>query len=228
VVLQADQQQFGLVVDEVRDTEEIVVKPLGKELKGLDAFAGATIMGDGRVALILDVLGIAERASIHADGSSSPFVADAGDDENAEHNEKQSLLLFEAAEDTRMAVALSLVARLEELDPATIEWTAGQMVVQYRGAILPIIDLSERYGRGSREVTGPVDVIVCADESRAVGLIVREIIDTVEEVVSVRETASRPGTRGAAVIQGRVTDLLDLEAVLSRIDPSLCERKEAV
>ena len=228
VVLQADQQQFGLVVDEVRDTEEIVVKPLGKELKTLDAFAGATIMGDGRVALILDVLGIAERASIHADGGSPPFVAEASEEDGAAKTEKQSLLLFEAAEDTRMAVALSLVARLEELDPSTIEWTAGQMVVQYRGAILPLIDLSETFGRGVPKDLGPVDVIVCADDSRAVGLVVREIIDTVEEVVSVRETANRPGTRGAAVIQGRVTDLLDLEAVLSRCDPSLCERKEAV
>src|SRR5262249_52987437 len=110
VVLQADDRQFGLIVDAIHDTEEIVVKPLQKQLKGISIFAGATIMGDGKVALILDVLGLAQRANVVAGVreralSEKPAIAvePTGD--------RQTLLLFATRDGGRMAIPLSLVAR---------------------------------------------------------------------------------------------------------------------
>ena len=112
VVLQAEDRQFGLVVDGINDTQEIVVKPLGKQLKGLTAYAGATIMGDGRVALILDVLGIGQHSGVLAE-SREP-AREAVQQGAPSDVEKQRLLLFRAGSFERLAVPLSLVARLEE------------------------------------------------------------------------------------------------------------------
>jgi len=226
VVLQADDRQFGLVVDSISDTEEIVVKPLGKELKGLNAFAGATIMGDGQVALILDVIGLAGRASLLQGGKTQQLVDEANAAEGADRENQEALLLFATGDDTRMAMPLSMVARLEELDASTIESTGGQMVVQYRGEILPLIDLTEPSARNT-DGTGPLNVIVYSVGDRSVGFIVQRIIDTVDETLSVRYPVRRRGTLGAAVIQGRVTDLLDVEGVLRDTDPYFFSTVEA-
>ena len=108
VVLQADDRQFGLVVDEINDTEEIVVKPLGKQLKGISTFAGATIMGDGRVALILDVLGLAQRANVVSEVRDRAWGKRHAD--GTHHDDSESLLLLRGPDDGRMAMPLSLVA----------------------------------------------------------------------------------------------------------------------
>lgn len=215
VVVQAENRQFGLVVDSVSDTEEIVVKPLGKELKSLAAFAGATIMGDGRVALILDVVGIAQRASIlsptRSERNEQPPPADAP----TENEFTEPLLLFTTAPETRMALSLSTVHRLEELDPKSIERSSGRMVVQYRGAILPLVDLTDSPRQRWEERAEPINVVVYGNRGHSVGLIVEEIIDTVDESLTVHPGMRRPGTLGAVVVQGRVTDLIDIESTRS-------------
>jgi two-component system, chemotaxis family, sensor kinase CheA len=123
VVLQAEDRQFGLVVDGINDTQEIVVKPLGKQLKGLTVYAGATIMGDGGVALILDVLGIGQRSGVLAESREQGHAATA---QKAQAEiERQRLLLFRAGSFERLAVPLSLVARLEEFALSSIEHAGG-------------------------------------------------------------------------------------------------------
>ncbi|MFQ5483636.1 MAG: chemotaxis protein CheW, partial [Nitrospinaceae bacterium] len=130
VVLQADNRQFGLVVDRILDTEEIVVKPLGKQLKGITAYSGATIMGDGKVALILDVMGLAQKARLVADESrDSARGAGAGKDESRA-GERKSLLVFTAGGQNNMAVPLSLVTRLEEFKWSTVERSGADDLVQ--------------------------------------------------------------------------------------------------
>ena len=124
VVLQAEDRQFGLVVDGINDTQEIVVKPLGKQLKGLTVYAGATIMGDGRVALILDVLGIGQRSGVLAESREQARAA--AEQKTQSGIEQQRLLLFRAGSFERLAVPLSLVARLEEF-PAVLHRTRGRM-----------------------------------------------------------------------------------------------------
>jgi chemotaxis signal transduction protein len=141
VVLQAEDRQFGLVVVGINDTQEIVVKPLGKQLKGLSVYAGATIMGDGRVALILDVPGIGQRSGALTGLSEQSRAATEQKTQSAAI-EQQRLLLFRAGAFERLAIPLSLVARLEEFPPSSIEQAGGSQVVQYRNRILPLVPLS--------------------------------------------------------------------------------------
>jgi two-component system chemotaxis sensor kinase CheA len=135
VVLQAEDHQFGLVVDGINDTQDIVVKPLGKQLKGLNCYAGATIMGDGHVVLILDVLGIGQRSGVLVE--SREQTRGAKEQKTQSGLEQQRLLLFRAGSFERLAVPLSLVARLEEFPRSSIEHAGGCQVVQYRNRILP-------------------------------------------------------------------------------------------
>jgi two-component system, chemotaxis family, sensor kinase CheA len=222
VVVRADDRQFGLVVEAVNDTEEIVVKPLGKELKGISAFAGATIMGDGRVALILDVLGLAQRAGVISE------VRDRGPLENAKQaasdgEQRNALLLFRVGKEGRMAMPLSLVARLEEFDPSLIEWAGGHPVVQYRGEILRLIDLRAMLGgqEPKRAEGDPLQVVVYSENGCSVGLVVEQILDIVDEVVTGTQRVSQPGILAAAVIQGKVTDLLDAHGVIEASHPGI-------
>jgi two-component system, chemotaxis family, sensor kinase CheA len=230
VVLQADERQFGLVVDEINDTEEIVVKPLGKQLKGIKAFAGSTIMGDGRVALILDVLGIAQSSGVVSEVRAralSEKEASAGKLEG----EKHTLLLFTGPGDAHMAVALERVGRLEEFPLSTIERAGDIEVVQYRGEILPLMFLSEVLEeRRSPARLGAVPAkagasdrlqgIVYSSEGKRVGLVIERILDIVEESIQIKSPPSRFGVLFTAVIQGRVTELLDMPSLLQAFDGS--------
>lgn len=215
VVLQAEDRQFGLVVDGINDTQEIVVKPLGKQLKGLTVYAGATIMGDGRVALILDVLGIGQRSGVVAE---SREQARAATEQKTQAGiEQQRLLLFRAGSFERLAVPLSLVARLEEFPRSSIENAGGRQVVQYRNRILPLVPLRDvlDVGAGDHDDTAdPVQVVVFNDGDRSVGLVVDEILDVAEEAVTVRQKSGRTGLLGSAVVGKRVTDFLDLNHVI--------------
>ena len=215
VVLQAEDRQFGLVVDGINDTQEIVVKPLGKQLKGTTVYAGATIMGDGRVALILDVLGIGQRSGVFAESREQPRSAA---EQKAESGiEQQRLLLFRAGSFERLAVPLSLVARLEEFPASSIEHAGGCQVVQYRNRILPLVPLRDVLEPGTRDhnqTADPVQVVVFNDGERSVGLVVDQILDVAEEAVTVRQKSSRKGLLGSAVVGKRVTDFLDLNQVI--------------
>ena len=222
VVLQADDRQFGLVVGGISDTEEIVVKPLGKELKGISAFAGATIMGDGKVALILDVLGIAQRANV-VSASRERALAERVATGSTDGERKESLLLFRAGNSGRMAIPLSMVARLEEIPVERIERACGQDVVQYRGVILPLIDLGGAGVSARSESASPLQVIVYSEGDRSIGLVVDQILDIVEETLTVRRSVAREGVLGAAVVQGKVTDLLDIQSVIRCHAPAFFE-----
>jgi len=215
VVLQAEDRQFGLVVDGINDTQEIVVKPLGKQLKGLTVYAGATIMGDGRVALILDVLGIGQRSGVLAESREQARAA--AEQKTQAGIEQQRLLLFRAGSFERLAVPLSLVARLEEFPRSSIEYAGGCQVVQYRSRILPLVPLRavlESGGLDQDHMPDPVQVVVFNDGDRSVGVVVDQILDVAEEAVMVRQKSSRKGLLGSAVVGKRVTDFLDLNQVI--------------
>ena len=213
MVLQADDQRFGMIVDRISDTEEIVVKPLSKQLKGVSAFAGATIMGDGKVALILDIVGIAQRSRVVSEVRQrlrgETVVAAQASTEG-----RQMLLLFGLGTDRRVAMPLSIVSRLEEIPAAMVERAGGVEVVQYRGEIMPLIRLSRLLGATECEPREPMQVVVHSDGRRSVGLVVDNILDIVEETLTVQHTAGRGAVYGSAVIQQRVTDLLDVEALV--------------
>jgi two-component system, chemotaxis family, sensor kinase CheA len=218
VVLQEQKQQFGLVIDEVVDTQEIVVKPLGKQLKSVDCFAGATIMGDGRVALIIDVQGIARHCGllgkVIAARSATPR------DEQPVEGGSERLVIFSVGAHDRMALPLARVQRLEEFAPGSVERAGDRSVVQYRGNLLPLVDLREHFGAGRASIETPSRVIVYGPGERSVGFVVGEIVDIVEETVRLERCTDQPGIAGSAVVAGRVTDFLDPDAItaLARID----------
>jgi two-component system chemotaxis sensor kinase CheA len=231
VVLQADDRHFGLVVDDINDTEEIVVKPLGKQLKGIPTFAGATIMGDGQVALILDVLGLAQLANVVSEVRDRSVGEKVGERES-QQDDGESLLLLGGPDDGRMAMPLSLVARLEEFARTAVEKAEGRHVVQYRGQILPLIHLSAALTERRQEPrdsspSAPaaaddekIQVVVYTDQGRSVGLVVDRILDIAHEAVKIQKHSGRHGTLGTMVVQGRVTELLDLKGIITAADPS--------
>jgi two-component system chemotaxis sensor kinase CheA len=246
VVLQADDRQFGLVVDAIHDTEEIVVKPLQKQLKGVSVFAGATIMGDGKVALILDVLGLAQRANVIS-GVRERGLTEKPVSAPEPAPDRQTVLLVATRDGGRLAIPLSLVSRLEEFPRSALERVGPQDVVQYRDEILPLIDVSRVLRRRRHEAPGghfgvrrrpgrspeanggdTLQVVVYARKGQRVGLVVDRILDITEEAVASRSGLSRPGVLFTAVIQGRVTEFLDLEAVTRSVDPVFWERPQAV
>ncbi len=214
VVLQADDRQFGLVVDGINDTEEIVVKPLGKQFKGIPLFAGATIMGDGRVALILDVLGIAQRAHVISEVRDRALADGKSARSQDGGTAVQTLLVLSLGEQRRIAVPLSLVARLEEVAAADVEHADGREVVQYRGQIMPLLRLADVFGGCGQGDGETMQVVVYTEDGQSVGLVVGRILDIVETAVDVRHVTNRAGLVGTAVIQGRVTDLVDVPAVV--------------
>ncbi len=217
VVLQAEDRQFGLVVDGIHDTQEIVVKPLAKQLKSIAHYAGATIMGDGKVALILDVPGLAARSGVFTDARDTQRTTNAAGE--FAQSERQSLLLFRSGRFERLAVPLSLVARLEEFPRTKIERASGQSVVQYRGQILPLIPLAPYLEPGATcraEQADPAQVVVFSNGERRLGLLVDEIVDIVEENVTARQKTDRPGLLGSAVVGDHVTDFLDLHGVIDQ------------
>ncbi|WP_420451809.1 chemotaxis protein CheW [Ilumatobacter sp.] len=220
VVLHADGREFGLVVDDIEDTAEIVVKPLGRTLRDASAFAGATIMGDGRVALILDVLGIA-----HAIGMGSTAgrpALEVADDPAAAAT--QRVLMFRLG-DRPLGLLLATVSRLEEFDPTSVERTVTRDVVQYRDRIMNLIDLHDTLGIPSaREPDDPLQVIVCSADGHDVGLVVDDIFDIVEEQIDLAAPSPAAGILSSSIIAGRVTDVIDVDAVLRSCVPELFAR----
>ena len=208
VVVQADDIRFGLCVGEVHDTQEIVVKPIGRQLKALPLYAGATIMGDGQVALILDVGGIARvRALTPTELTDTVAVgADVG---------SQALLVLEVSNHRRAALPLTAVSRLEEFDASRIERSGLSEVVQYRDGILPLLRLAPAIGLpetpGERD---QISVVVHEEAGRRVGIVIDQVLDVVDEAIVATEVGRRVGVLGSAVVQDRVTDLVDLDAVV--------------
>ncbi|MFN8191890.1 MAG: chemotaxis protein CheA [Nocardioidaceae bacterium] len=218
VVLQADGKQFGVVVDEIKDTEEIVVKPLGKQLRHLDLYAGATIMGDGRIALILDANALARHAGMVNEAAS----AAAKEQASSNSGERTSLLLLGLSDGRRVALPLSSVDRLEQFSSSVVERVGGYEVVQYRGEILPLARLDralQSYGDAGEDEL--IHVVVCRHRGLAIGFVVSEIHDIVDEEISVRTHLDTGGHQGSALVGEHVTELVDVERAVSAIDPGL-------
>lgn len=206
IVTQIGAFLFGIIVDKVFDTEEIVVKPVAGVLKDIDMFSGNTILGDGSVIMILDPAGIA-KVSGELEASDTSMDNAERQTATAQGNDQTSLLLFTAGSGAPKAVPLSLVARLEEIKLKNIEYSDGKSVIQYRGELMPLtpfyagMDLS---GDGNRPV------LVFTDQGRSMGLIIDKILDIVDVVIDVQLSGTNPGLMGSAIINGKATDVVDV------------------
>jgi two-component system chemotaxis sensor kinase CheA len=223
VVLQADGRSFGLILDSICDSQEIVVKPLGLQVKGVNCYAGATIMGDGGIALILDVMGVGVRSGVIAESGEKKRTQTAVALQNGMRDERRSLLLFRAGSCERLALPLSEVAHLEEIPSSGVERAAGRPVVQYRGGFLALQSLAELLGGGFTEPSETLQVVVYRHANQNLGLVVDQIVDIVEEVVVSPCGADHPGLLGSGVVGGKVADFLDLAFVASRAEIACTE-----
>jgi two-component system chemotaxis sensor kinase CheA len=206
IVIQVGNSSFGIIVDRVFDTEEIVVKPVSPMLRNINMFSGNTILGDGSVVMILDPNGVASHAGeIHTGpATTTAHLSHAAHSSHADS--KQSMLLFRASGTAPKAVPLSLVARLEEIDLKTVEYSDNKPVVQYRGKLMPLVPIDPNL---QLKTEGLQPILVFSDQERSMGLIVDEIIDIVEDRMQVNLSAQRPGFLGSAIIVGKATDVVD-------------------
>jgi two-component system chemotaxis sensor kinase CheA len=205
VVTQVGNQTFGIVVDGVFHTEEIVVKPMSTKLRHIDMFSGNTILGDGAVIMIIDPNGIAK--ALGAAGSASQAVSDEHALHHAATGEQlTSLLVFRAGTTHPKAVPLALVTRLEEIAADKIEMSNNRYMVQYRDQLMPLVQMEGV----AVQTTGSQPILVFADETRAMGLVVDEIIDIVEERLHIQVSGARDGILGSAVIKGQATEVIDV------------------
>ncbi len=211
VVLQAGDRHFGLVVDTIHEAEEIVVKPLGRALMNLSCFAGATILGDGHVSLILDIYGLGSRASMFQ-GTRATLSIDSDNKAGATKatgTTCDELLVFNVG-GTRAAVPLEMVSRLEEFAASEIEVSAGRQVIQYGGSIMPLISLAHALGMHSTpSADGRVQTIVYTSEGRSVGLLIDSVEEIVRSGVELQPSGRRSGVLGSAVIGKQITELID-------------------
>jgi two-component system chemotaxis sensor kinase CheA len=218
-VLRSEGRRFGLVVDRVINTEEIVVKAVGGQLKAIGLYSGATVLGDGTVALILDVQALARRA-LRTETSERQESREAALQAAATDAERQRMLLAAIGGGRRVAIPLDTVTRLEQVRTESVEKVGNREVVQYRGAILPIVRLDRHlgaYGESDREV---LEVIVYSDHGRSVAIVVEEILDIVDGEAAVRSDIDDMGLLGSAVLGEKVTELLDVRAAILAADPA--------
>jgi len=215
-VLTTGSLSYGLVVSAFHDTEEIVVKPLGRHLKSLCEYAGATILGDGRVALILDAAGLAAKAELAA-------VADrelAEDGRSAAAKTSHSLLLFHNAPDELCAAPLDIVLRIERIKPEQVETMGGRRTMQYRGAALPLVTLSDAAQVKSLGDSRDLAVIVSSVHGREVGLLGAMPVDVIETQGAIDLTTHRQkGVAGSVIINQRTALIADLPELVDAAYP---------
>lgn len=226
VVLKAGFSEFGLVVEDINDTQDIVVKPLSKLLKNIHCFSGATIMGDGSISLILDVMGVARKAGIQRAENLIEHKT-AITEAEMRNNEDNIFLMMKLNENDLKAIPLDKVHRIEEFSLSSIEKAGSQDVVQYRNSIMPLIRLSniidqQQQGDASGE---KVFVIVYLKDNQNMGLIVDYIFDIVEGQFDMHHDLVRSGILGTTVIQGKVTEVIDVESVIHQALPNYFTRQ---
>lgn len=222
VVCKVGGHEFGIVVEKVYDTEEIVVKPVANAIKNIPLYSGNTILGDGSVILILDPNGLARSVGdieLNDDHENDNAVSDAPTDKIV------SLLLFRSGKGAPKAVPLELVSRLEEIDVSKIECSEGEPVVQYRDELMQLVSL---YDDNDLPVEGSVDVIVFTYDNKTVGLVVNEIYDIVHEPFHIKLPSKDKRYLGSMIIHGKTTEVMDVAQVLSDVLDSSMQTQDKV
>ena len=224
VVIQVGPHTYGIIVDHVFDTEEIVVKPMSSMLRDIAMFSGNTILGDGSVIMIVDPNGIAEAVG-GTIASDTVHENEADEDAEGRADRALSLLVFRAGSEEPKAVPLSLITRLEEIDAGDIEPCNGRELVQYRGRLMPLVHVD---GDERPRSEGIQPVLVFTDEEQVMGLMVDEIIDIVEEPLDIELTTERPGAIGSAVVGERATEIIDIGHYLPKAFDDCVQQPNAV
>jgi len=207
VVCRIGDNNFGVVVDRIFDTEEIVVKPVSRLLKDISVFSGNTILGDGSVIMILDPNGLAKMTG----GSDSTARLQEQEIARKErHSRVVSFLLFKAGDGSPKAVPLELVSHLEEIHVSDIELSGDTPVIQYRDELMQLNTLH----CNTIPPSGKCDVVVFTYDNKTIGLVVDQILDIVDAPLQIKLTGDNAAYLGSMVINGRTTDVVDVGFLL--------------
>lgn len=224
VVVEAGRSQFAIAVDRVLDSEEIVVKPLGRHLSSLPLLAGSTILGDGRVAMILDAGGIASRMSISNETESAPHVS-THETTSAKRADVQRLVLMSVSENDHFAVSMDIVSRIERVRADRVDTIGDRTVLQYRGGTLPLLSVDEVVPVSSVDKTTSIQIIVFKVYGHEVGLVTPHLDDIRDCDICIGDEASgQVGVAGVSVIEGRTTRILDLYGMTEVARPEWFEK----
>jgi len=222
VVVSTNAMKYGLIVDRLQDSEEIVIKPLGRHLQQCKGYAGATIMGDGRIALILDVTNLARMAHLTSiDGTDrANEVALAAEELIRTQKDRQALLIFRSSEHEQFAVPLNQVERIEKINRSEIENMGGKRVMQYRGgslALFTVDDISTVHPLADHDDLLVIVFNIC---SKPIGLLAIGPIDAVEISSEIDGlTLKQPGIMGSIIIDGQTTMLIDVFEIVQTLFP---------
>ncbi|WDP89691.1 MAG: chemotaxis protein CheW [Desulfobacter sp.] len=218
-VVSAGAYKYGLVVDQLHDSEEIVVKPVGRHLKKCTAYAGATIMGDGKVALILDISNLAQMAELSTVAEAGQ-MAKAAEEEAAANADKVALLTFKNGESEHFAAPLSIVERIERIQTSAIEQIGDRKVVQYRGGSLPLYELSQVAEVEALPEKEQQEVIVFKVKDKELGLMVTPPVDALEVRLDIdTSTLKQTAVSGSMIINEHTTLLVDIFELVKALNP---------
>lgn len=224
VVVSSGDTRYGLIIDEVGDTEEIVVKPLSTHIRQLQCYDGATIMGDGKVALILNIGGLLKITDLTME-TLKKIQQSGRDEDEAKHTlasnaQQQTIVLFRIGPHEYYGVPLAFVVRLEKFSAALIEYSGGREVMQYRQTILPLLRLEDYLNIPRSPDAEMLSLIVFAIEKQ-IGLVASEILDTVEISAQIdTETFQQKGILGSAIVQGHSVLILDVHGLIEMAYPT--------
>ena len=210
MVMRARGLRFGMLVDTVLRTEEIVVKPLPAALRNLEIFSGSTILGDGRVIMIVDPNGV-RAAAANPNESTMQSLAAKEEPQPEETLDKQLLLMFRAANSNRKVLPISLITRLEEVRLSQADQSDGQWHIQYADELIPLVWFGDPPDPQS---DSKKPILVMSDAGRSMGLLVDEILDIIEDAVDVQIPSEQPGILGSAIIGGAAAEVVDISYFL--------------
>ena len=218
VILTSGTMDFGLLVDEVRDSEEIVVKPLDRFLKGIPIYAGATIMGDGKVALILDVVGLSRHVGFRAEEARKALEEEKKRKDTS--RETHFILLFNVHPEEQFAIPLSLVSRLDKIKAESLEYVGGKELVQYKGHSVPVIRLENYLPIQPLPEQEEYNLLLFEENEKMVAVLVSQILDSIETDLELDEDIYRTeGILGNRIINGRTTIFVDIYKIIEMFDP---------
>jgi len=220
VICEIGKYNFGIIVQEVFETEEIVVKPVAPILKDIDVYSGCTVLGDGSVIMILDPNGIAKSC-----GEIMQAVDKQGDIDHEEKmaGEESSFIVFRAGNETPKVVPLELISRLEEIDVSLIEYSRGMPVIQYRGDLMRIVQIDKNYKIPEE---GIQEMLVLSNNDNVMGLVVEEILDIAKCQISHQMSGDKSGYLGSIVIDGKTCDVIDVSFFFKEAFGDLEEAKK--
>jgi len=211
--------QYGMAVQELHDSEEIVVKPLGRHVRHLKEYAGATIMGDGQVALILDASGLAQTSGIATISGSARTEMKYQETPLEVAGESRALLTFYNG-DQQLAVLLELVERIERITAQAIEYIGGRRIMQYHGQVMPLMETGDITAAGSLNRENGLVVIVFSVAGREFGMVANMPVDSIDCTTAIdRETLREQGIVGSVIIQSETVLIVDIATAVAAWHP---------